>query len=253
MRLHQLIVTFVISALLTAPALARDYLRSSLPSKVYLASKIDGQPFYGIVGEKGKRPRWHIAQWGIRFEFPAITDCLGSCSDRTWQVQNADDSGRIRFTSSPQTGNVAELTQDTFGPRFISCDPAQEFDLFIVPTPVAGAVDNFPGFPAGLLAPSKRPSLAATSTLHVQIRQEIVSAIQGTRCDSPYNLASTVIGVVFLNDTVGQALFYQIVSFDSRGATVNGNWFMTEPPYYGVNDDVTIYGQSLLVLGASPV
>ncbi|MSQ47228.1 MAG: hypothetical protein EXR78_02380 [Deltaproteobacteria bacterium] len=253
MRAHQFIVTSFLLAVLVTPSFARDYLRSPLPNKIYLASKIDGQPFYGLVGEKGKKSRWYIAQWGIRFEFPAVIDCLGSCTDRTWQVRNADDSGRIKFTHTGPTGNVADLTQDTFGSRLIGCDPTQEFDLLLLPTNTTHAVDNYPGSPEGWVKPSRRPTLGAVTNLHIQVRQEVVSATQGTRCNAPYNLASTLIGVVFLNQVTGHTLFYQIVSYDSRNASFNGSWFMTEAPYFGVNDDMAVYNRPLLVSGAPSV
>ena len=58
--------------------------------------------------------------------------------------------------------------------------------------------------------------------------------------------------LVFGNDVTGEALFYQVITYDSRGATSNGAWYFTSSPY-GVNDDVTLYGQPFLTPGTSSI
>jgi hypothetical protein len=232
---------------------AFDYLNSPIQGRIRNAPSHQNGTLYPIIGEGFQRPHWHIAQWGIRHELSNITDCLGSCSDRAWQVRNATGSGRVKFRYSYSRGNVVELSQNTLASRFLGCDPAQEFDLFLEPNAAVGAVDNYPGYPEGFIPLAQRPSLGMVTNLHVQVRQKVVTATQGTRCLSPYNLATTVIALVFRNGVTGHSLFYQIISYDSRGASFRTSWFATVPPFYGVNDSATVYGQPLLTPGSGSV
>ena len=54
------------------------------------------------------------------------------------------------------------------------------------------------------------------------------------------------IGVEFLNTATGQRLWYHLVSFDSRGLSFRGAWFVNGPSEYIVADTVDVLGQTML-------
>ena len=232
---------FVLLALLSPPpaTFALDYLNTSMQNKIRMAPKNYNRTLYESLGELGTAPRWHVAQWGILQELPNFTNCLGLCDDGLWQTGNAH--GYVKVSNSLNLGNTVELHQDS-GDAGYACE---EYDLFFEPNEVTG----YPAYPAAVLPEASLPSLGAVTNFRVQVLQQVVSAIHGTRCPRPYNLASTVIALVFHNRFSSEGLFYQIITYDSRDFPFDGSWFFTTPPY-GVNDDIlTNYGQPRLVPG----
>jgi len=180
---------------------------------------------------------WHVAQWGIVEDLPTATSCSGECQDREWQLGNA------YATVEAQDGGIT-LTQDARDPAF-AC---REFDLYLEPNDA-----GYPGYAPGIVPFTPPPSLAASASLVVGATQEIREARQGTRCDPGWNLATTLVALLFLNPTAEQVIFYQLITYDSRGAHFGGFWFFTGPTVYGINDSVDVLGFPPLVPYEGPV
>ena len=193
-----------------------------------------------VLGERDNfLPSWHIAQWGIEKELPATIDCLGNCHDGKWQVANA-------YATVAVTDDTVTLKQDSRADNF-GC---REFDLLLEPNDSL----TYPYFLSGLLPFAYRPFLADSQTLVVKATQEVEEARHGTRCRPlDINLAATVIGLSFLNPVAEQVLFYQLMTYDSRGAHFTGFWFFTGPSEYGVNDSVDVLGFPSLRVHEGPV
>jgi hypothetical protein len=183
-------------------------------------------------------PSWHVAQWGIEEDLPTTIDCLGNCYDSEWQVANA--YGAIYAKDGTLTLRQ-DARDDDYGCR--------EFDLNIEPNDPL----TYPDYARGLLPFAARPFLADSESLVVAATQEVQEASHGTRCPPGWNLATTLIALVFLNTTAEQVIFYQLITYDSREAHFTGFWFYSGPTVYGVNDSVDALGFSPLVPHGGPV
>jgi hypothetical protein len=220
-------------------AFALDYLNAAMQNQVRLAPKSYAGGLYKLLGEELVDSKWHVAQWGILQELPNATDCLGTCTDGTWQTANKH--GYVRLARTLNLGQTVELKQDSTEVGY-ACT---EYDLFLEPN----GLTAYPGYAAAVVPEDGLPSLGTVTNFHVQVLQQVVSARHGTRCPPPYNLATTVIGLVFHNRWSGEGFFYQIITYDSREFQFDGTWFARTAPY-GVNDDIfTNYAQSRLVPG----
>jgi hypothetical protein len=173
------------------------------------------------------RSAWHVAQWGIEEDLPATMDCLGNCHDNEWQVANA-------YATIYAKDGTLTLRQDARDDKF-GC---REFDLNIEPNDPL----TYPHYPRGLRRLAARPVLANSKTLVVEATQEVQEASHGTRCPPGQNLATTLIALIFLNPTAEQVIFYQLITYDSRGRPFTGWWFFSGPTVYGVNDSVEVLG-----------
>jgi hypothetical protein len=187
-------------------------------------------------------PSWHVAQWGIEEELPTTIDCLGNCYDNEWQTANA-------YATIYAKDGTLTLRQDSRDDNF-GC---REFDLYIEPNDLLTYSLTYPDSASGLLPFSDRPSLADSKNLVVEVTQEVREASHDTRCPPGWNLATTLIALTFLNTTSDQVIFYQLITYDSRGEHFTGFWFFSGPTEYGVNDSVDVLGFSPLVLHEGPV
>lgn len=188
-----------------------------------------------IVGVNAVPANWHISQWGTLEDFHNAPTCMWNCGDGVlWSVSSP-------YASIASLGTALRFSQDSRDSDF-ACN---EFDLLAEPDDV----DIYDDAGDGMLPTGKRPTLAALSTLSVGTQQQVKSAWHGTRCPPGVNLATTLIGLVFRNPTSHQTLFYQIITYDSRGAFFRGFWFFTGPADFGVNDTVTVLGDSAMTSG----
>jgi hypothetical protein len=226
---------------LWTPRVAADLLLNALTGMVYFAPPTYDGTLYGFQGEWGLFS-WHLAQWGIAQPLPDHTECLGDCTDGTWQTANAYGSLRVIDQNGHYTWELAHTkVQNGY-----ACN--HEVDLLAEPT-----VDSvYPGYPVAI----ENPALDTLSSLTLEATQQVVSAFQGSACPYPYSLASTVLALTFVNTTGnGQAFFYQVVTYDSRGWAPpwGGFWFPAgAPTWFGVSDDVaSVYGQPHLTPAGS--
>ena len=188
------------------------------------------------IGEIGILPaRWHIAQWGSPQIGPALNH-VGNRRDGDWQITNNGD-----LTVHAHDG-ILEFTEDTDDPT-LGCG---ESDIFTeVNDPLA-----YPSALSGFNAPyNMRPTLADESALWLQAEQGMSAVIQRHRCQLGFDLATTMIALVLLNTRTHQALFYQVMTYDSRGAFFDGFWFFTgaDGHVWGVADSVEVLGGVSLV------
>jgi hypothetical protein len=210
---------------------------------LWLIDPISNQP-YGQVGIFPSDSRWDIAQWGILNPLPLKTRRYG----KGWKVQNRD--ARVWVYPNENGGYVVDLKQTSRNPAYGS----REFDLFLGPNHFV-----LPGLPQNLMHYNDQPSLASLTSVHMKARQEVISAWHGTRASKfmgtpGYDCASTLLAVAMINPyrSPEQVLFYQIITYDSRGWLFDGFWFnggTDNAPYvsYGVSDSVQNYGLAGLV------
>jgi hypothetical protein len=90
--------------------------------------------------------------------------------------------------------------------------------------------------------------------------QEVITASQGSRCPAGYDLASTDFSFIFVNFSMfpPQVLYYQVITYDSRGWEFDGAWFESGAMEYGrlefgVSDSIQRLGFSSLTPGAGAV
>jgi|SRR5882672_963247 len=193
------------------------------------------------IGEVGLLPaRWHIAQWGAPVDLAATIDNEGNAFDGDWQTFG-DGNNTVRAHDG-----ILEFVEDTNDPT----PGCGEFDLFAeVNDPI-----TYPSAEPGFNTPySIRSSLADESALWLQASQGITEAVQRSRCQPGYDLATTTISLVLLNTSSHQAMFYQVMTYDSRGYYFNGSWFFTgaDGHVWGVADTVDVLGSPSLVPGGT--
>jgi hypothetical protein len=227
-----------------------SYLRAEPGPRFLLAPKVYTGDLWGPVGEGASIPSWHIAQWGIRQELPTQTDCLDDCTNGIWQIQN--DDAAVRVFMSPTQGRVVELAQDSMHPDY-GCG---EFDLFLEPN----EEHVYPRYQSAFGPLSGRPTLAQQTRIVFAIVQEVLSATAGRRCAPYVDLAGVGFAFISLNTAVTprQVLYYQIVTYDSRGLTFDAFWFAagmtgTGGHEFGVSDSVQILGFAPLTPGGGAV
>lgn len=233
-------------------AFALDYLREAkMPRAFWLAPKVYTGHLHGPVGEDGEAVSgWHIAQWGIRQEFPPQPICLDNCAEGAWRI--VTDDAAVTVTTLPYVGRVVELRQDSSASEY-GCG---EFDLFMEPN----EAHAYPFAPSGMIASDLRPTLAESQLLRISVMQEVITASQGNRCPAGYDLASTGFSFIFLNFSVAppQVLYYQVITYDSRGLEFDKYWFANgvvgyERLEFGVSDSIQRLGFSALTPGAGAV
>jgi hypothetical protein len=216
---------------------------SYLPPYSLAALRIAPSAYTGKLGRRlgeARRVRssWHVAQWGIEEDLPATIDCLGNCHDNEWQAANA-------YATLYAKDGALTLRQDSRDAKF-GC---REFDLNIEPNDPL----TYPHYPRGLRRRAARPVLADSKTLVVEATQEVQEASHGSRCPPGQNLATTLIALVFLNPAAEQVIFYELITYDSRGRHFTGWWFFSGPTVYGVSDSVEVLGFSALSPHEGPV
>jgi hypothetical protein len=201
---------------------------------------------YGQIGIHPSDSRWHIVQWGILNPLPVKTERYG----KGWRTQNKDAG--IGANPSLTGGYIFDLKQDSRNPNY----GANEFDLFLEPNHFI-----LPSLPQNLIHYDNQPSLSLLKAVHIKAWQKITSARHGTRGSSlmgvpGYDLASTLLAVAMINPFTSpqQILFYQIITYDSRGSVFNKEWFdygTYSDPYmtYGVSDSVQNCGVPALTIG----
>jgi len=201
---------------------------------------------YGQVGYYPPDSRWHIAQWGILNRLPAKTKRYG----KGWKTQNKD--GSVSYLPSPSGGYVVDFKQDSRNPNYGST----EFDLFLEPNHFI-----YPTLPQNLMHYDNQPSLGSLTAVLMKAWQMIVYAWHGERGSlmtgiPGSDLASTLLAVAMINPYTSpqQILFYQVITYDSRGLVFNKDWFDNgtwDEPYmtYGVDDSVQNYGMQALTIG----
>ncbi len=190
-----------------------------------------------VIGHAKFPVQWHVAQWGILDELPITPVWLGA---NHWQLSNA-----YGIVESKNDEGTLRLSLDSTNAQF-GCG---EFDLNIEPD----VKFVYPAYPEPMLPFDDRPTLATATNLRYGALQEVSSAFQGTRCPGVENLASTMMALTFLNLTSHQVIFYQVVTYDSRGAEFNGFWFFSGPTEFGVNDSVDRLGGNALKVGEGPL
>lgn len=197
------------SEFLLTRALPTDYMISP-PTYTY------GEPLQGPL-DGTTPPRWHIAQWGIR---DALSLDRFAIREDGWQLWSEDAHVMLQHASDER--NELEFWHSGLHPD----SGCHEFDLFIEPNAPFSYPTERPGF-----VESARP-LSQLRRLIIAFAQEIVEAWSGTRC--PDNLSGGGLGLVLVNlaTTPPQAFFYQVATYESRGALFEGVWF-----YTGVQDD----------------
>jgi len=88
----------------------------------------------------------------------------------------------------------------------------------------------------------QRPTLDQIGSLTVSFFHRVDSVEEPNPCPPPLNVANTLIGVEFVDTATGQRVWYHLVSYDSRGLTFRGAWFLNGPQEFLVADDVAVYG-----------
>jgi len=98
---------------------------------------------------------------------------------------------------------------------------------------------TYSNYPQGFADYNTTPPLSAITTLRLKALQEVLHAFQGKRCPAPFNLAGTILAVVFVNyhtkPNSPQAFFYQFHTYDSRPEDFTG-WFFTGHSGEGFNN-----------------
>lgn len=210
-RLLAACVSFLASILLTFGAQAAEWLTTRpLPTDFMISPPTYTGALSGpLIGNFPAR--WHIAQWGTRDPF--TMDRIERRPDG-WQLWSAEAS--LTLTTA-RDGRKELLFQQT------SVLPAAcyEIDLFIEPNSSFFYPLSRPGIKTMMRSLAQFPRLIVTFT------QEIVEAWSGSQC--PVNVNGAGIGLVFVNltTTPPQAFFYQVATYESRGALFEGEWFYT--------------------------
>ena len=213
-----------------------SYLKPYSFTSIRVSPKVYTKVLSPVVGN-GKYPAlWHVDQWGIVDELSTTPVWL---TPKKWQLSNGQ--GTIRSTAN---GDLIRLTLDSSDPRF-GCG---EFDLNLEPN----AEVVYPGYPVGVTLLEQNPTLDISSSLRFGALQSVESVFQGTRCPEGQNLATMMMALTFRNIINGQTLFYQVVTYDSRGAQFNGTWFAAGPSDFGVSDSIDIFSQSPLKASDGP-
>lgn len=201
---------------------------------------------YGQVGIYPPDSRWRLAQWGTLNPLPLQSKRFGNW----WRVDNKDTGVRV----FPLWGGscIVDLKQDSRHPDY----GASEFDLFLEPND-----SRLPNLPPNLIHYDDQPSFGALRAVRIKAWQRVISAWHGTRGSNlmgmdGYDLASVLMALVMINPYVSpqQVLFYQIITYDSRGWVFDRFWFdqgTWDDPYltYGVSESVETYGVSALMVG----
>jgi hypothetical protein len=231
----------------TPVSLAQAILYNDLSGNPYLASSKENT-LYGPQGESGFRA-WHLSQWGIKEDLPDSTDCLGDCTDGTWQTAN-------QYGSLLVVRNGGHYLWQMSHSKSLSEYPCMhEVDMFAETT--NGGVNatfpggDYPGYPDALT----HVRLSDLASLTLEATQRVVSVSQGHTCPYPYDLASTMLAFFFENTADRrQRFYYQIITYDSRGLypPPSGWWFPAgDPQWWGVNDGAPTYGQPYLTPGGT--
>ncbi len=198
----------------------------------------DTRQQYGQVGRHPPDSRWHIAQWGILKPLPVQTERFG----KGWKTQNKD--ARVWVYPDLAGGFNVDLKQSSKNPKY----GANEFDLFLEPNHFL-----LPGLSQNLIHYDGQPPLSSLSAVHLKASQEILSAWHGRRGSDMlgipcHDLAATILAIAMINPYTSpqQILFYQVVTYDSRGLIFDKYWFdngTLNEPYltYGVSDSVQNY------------
>lgn len=203
---------------------------------------------YGRIGLRDASSRWHIAQWGNKY--PLSLDWRYATYG-VWYTNNQDRSARVRTFVSPRGGRTMELGHNTLAPTF-GCN--SEFDLFLEPND-----PTYSNCPQGFAHYNATPPLSAIMTLRLKAFQKVLSAYQGKRCGKPFDLAGTILAVVFVNYNTSpnppQAFFYQFNTYDSRRENYPG-WFLAGEygegfNNWGYDEYYDYYGYKELVPGRS--
>jgi hypothetical protein len=204
---------------------------------------------YGSIGPKGVSSRWHIAQWGSKN--PLSPDWRRYAINQAWYTKGQDGSTRVRTLKSYRGGRRVELMHSTLSPAF-GCHT--EFDLFLEPND-----PTYSNYPQGFAHHNATPPLSAMKTLRLKAFQEVLHAYQGRRCAAPFDLAGTILAVVFINYHTNpnppQTFFYQFNTYDSRLEDYPG-WFFTGNygggfNNWGYSEYYDYYGYTELLPGRS--
>lgn len=210
-----------------------SYLQPNAFSSIRLSPSVYTGQLGPIVGDTYLPTSWIVTQWGILEDLPSVPQVL---PDGTWKISNSFASVR----SSPLS-DVLFLTQDARDSRF-ACN---EFDLNVEPASTV----VYPGYTDPLIPIASSPTLADSKTLRIDALQKVQSSSRGLRCPAGENLGSTMVALIFSSAVTEQIIFYQIVTFDSRGAFFSGFWFFQGPKIFGVNDSVSLLGANALQVG----
>jgi len=201
---------------------------------------------YGQVGLYPPDSRWRLAQWGTRDRLPLQSKRFGN----QWRVNNRDAGAGGLPTGDGSY--IVDLMQNSGHPDY----GAREFDLFLEPND-----SRLPNLPSNLMHYDDQPSLGSLRALRIKAWQRLISAWHGTRGShlmgmDGYDLASVLMALVLINPYVSpqQVLFYQIITYDSRGWLFDRLWFdqgtWSDPTMtYGISDSVETFGVSALMAG----
>ncbi|HEV8711468.1 MAG TPA: hypothetical protein VGX03_01410 [Candidatus Binatia bacterium] len=253
MRKNALLVFLFFFSWDLVPADAEDILT---PAQGCLTTQLSVAPVRftgnldGPIGELTAM-NWHLAQWGAPHPLSLVVNCLGNCNDGSWQTSSAD--GRQWATVFSGCPTKYYLQQAFSGSLFADCD---EVDFFIEPN----SAHAYPNFSEGMIPRAERPKLGQPAQYRVAWTQDLLGGFHGGRCGTNLSVYNTLGAVLFHNDvtdperTLNHYVFYQLVSFDSRGFTFNGFWFQTSPGQggWGVSDSVDVYGYTYDAVDGQP-
>jgi hypothetical protein len=211
------------------------------------------------MGELSDTPTWNLSQWGPYQGFNLPLNNQGNLSDGEWALVASDGIRAAQAVNVGVYGTTYRLILNSFGAPGLqeTCDSD---DLACVPCTDAEVNLNLgphesvlsAAWSQGMIAAGLRPTLGTAAEYRVAWRQNTFeSTHQEVICPAPYNLHTTLVGLIwhnFVTDPTGvlnHTIFYQIHSRDSRGWTVDKSFFMGTPTQspWGVADDVlTAYG-----------
>lgn len=218
------------------------------PNKVYGLNR--SNILYGAPWGELATSYWWIITQPVLVRYPnynsqilsSTYNCQGSCTNGNWQVTSPDGRLSVTTTYTSYFGSTYtnfRLKTDFYGAKFDKCN---EYDLLIQADNRAVPINSVISF-------ASQPSLGAATQYRFAWHQNLHSATQGTKCNGVNNInyVSTINGLTLKNQATGAFLHYQIMSHDSRasgpGPFFNGGWFeCNNGGFWGVNDDVTIYG-----------
>jgi len=213
--------------------------------RMYLAPIVYDKSLYGPTSVGTGAPRWHIAQWGIggidkstNQQLPSTATDIGG---GVWKVENEyayveyDPNGKFKLRQDSEALNT--------GCEF----PGSEFDLLVEPQ----EYHAYPDYPEGFIPYSVRPAIGQMTSLKLRFKQRVLDAVHGGRCGEGKDLASSAFGLVLYSESSKESLFYQIVTYDSRGSrTINGE---QHPESAVVTDSIDIVGGQFLTIGGPEI
>ena len=180
---------------------------------------------------------------------PYPTDPNPLTRDGTWLTQNGIGITIQSYRESSREFIQINANLTGGGPPYNNCD---ELDLFLA---ARADVDSGFGLAKQMLGRAEQGTLAQMTSLRLKVSHQNIITQQGTGCGAVGDYAGGLISIELLADN-GQHLHYQVWTFDSSPFPWNGDWFdatLEDNLWAGVNDDVNVYGASLLTAGGAKI